>query len=230
VRWQVFMRVLIVEDERDMAHLLKVGLEEENHIVSLAFDGVSGLEVARACDFDVIVLDVMLPKLDGFEVARRLRAKGNRTPILMLTARDSVPDVVKGLDLGADDYLTKPFSFSVLLARLRAASRRQDGQPTSLFRVADLVLNRATMQVFRARREISLTATEFRLLEFLMRRPGVVVSRNAIVEAVWGFNDEVNDNTVDAFIRLVRRKIDEPHEEKLIKTVRGAGYALRGNS
>ena len=122
------MRVLIVEDEREMAQVLKVGLEEENQLVSLAFDGVSGLEMARACDFDVIVLDVMLPKLDGFEVARRLRAKGNRTPILMLTARDTVPDVVKGLDLGADDYLTKPFSFAVLLARLRAANRRQDGQ------------------------------------------------------------------------------------------------------
>jgi DNA-binding response OmpR family regulator len=221
------MRVLIVEDEKDMAEVLKEGLEEENYFVSLAFDGLSGLEVARSCEFDVIVLDVMLPKLDGFEVARRLRNKGNRTPILMLTARDTVPDVVRGLDLGADDYLTKPFSFAVLLARLRAASRRQYAQPTSLLRVADLVLNRATREVFRAKREINLTATEFRLLEFLMRRPGVVVSRNAIVEAVWGFDHEVNDNTVDAFIRLVRRKVDDPHEEKLIKTVRGTGYALR---
>ena len=147
----------------------------------------------------------------------------------MLTARDTVPDVVKGLDLGADDYLTKPFSFAVLLARLRAASRRQYAQPTSLLRVADLVLNRATREVFRAKREINLTATEFRLLEFLMRRPGVVVSRNAIVEAVWGFDQEVNDNTVDAFIRLVRRKVDDPHDEKLIRTVRGVGYAMRAN-
>jgi DNA-binding response OmpR family regulator len=221
------MRVLIVEDEKDMAEVLKEGLEEEDCFVSLAFDGFSGLEVARSCEFDVIVLDVMLPKLDGFEVARRLRNKGNRTPILMLTARDTVPDVVNGLDLGADDYLTKPFSFAVLLARLRAVSRRHYAQPTSLLRVADLVLNRATREVFRAKREINLTATEFRLLEFLMRRPGVVVSRNAIVEAVWGFDDEVNDNTVDAFIRLVRRKVDDPHEEKLIKTVRGVGYGLR---
>jgi DNA-binding response OmpR family regulator len=221
------MRVLIVEDERAMAEVLKEGLEEENYFVSLAFDGVMGLEVARSCEFDVIILDVMLPKLDGFEVARRLRDKGNRTPILMLTARDTVPDVVKGLDLGADDYLTKPFSFAVLLARLRAASRRKYAQPTSLLRVADLVLNRATREVFRARREINLTVTEFRLLEFLMRRPGVVVSRNAIVDAVWGFEDEVNENTVDAFIRLVRRKVDDPHEEKLIKTVRGVGYTLR---
>jgi len=221
------MRVLIVEDELAMAEVLKEGLEEENYFVSLAFDGVMGLEVARSCEFDVIILDVMLPKLDGFEVARRLRDKGNRTPILMLTARDTVPDVVKGLDLGADDYLTKPFSFAVLLARLRAASRRKYAQPTSLLRVADLVLNRATREVFRARREINLTVTEFRLLEFLMRRPGVVVSRNAIVDAVWGFEDEVNENTVDAFIRLVRRKVDDPHSEKLIKTVRGVGYTLR---
>jgi DNA-binding response OmpR family regulator len=224
------MRLLIVEDERDMAQVLKVGLEEENHLVSLAFDGLSGFEMARACEFDVIVLDVMLPKLDGFEVARRLRAKGNRTPILMLTARDTVPDLVKGLDLGADDYLTKPFSFAVLLARLRAASRRKYGQPTSLLCVGDLELNRATMQVFRARRAINLTATEFRLLEFLMRRPGAIVSRNKIVEAVWGFDDEVNDNIVDAFIRLLRRKIEDPNEEKLIKTVRGVGYGLRANS
>jgi DNA-binding response OmpR family regulator len=155
------MRVLIVEDEKDMAELLKVGLEDENHVVSLAFDGVSGLEVARSVDFDVIVLDVMLPKLDGFEVARRLRAKGNRTPILMLTARDTVPDVVKGLDLGADDYLTKPFSFAVLLARLRAASRRQYAQPTSLLRVADLVLNRATREVFRNRPDFWLRENPF---------------------------------------------------------------------
>ena len=143
------MRILIVEDEKDMAQVLKEGLEEEDHLVNLAFDGLSGMEVARAYDFDVIVLDVMLPKLDGFEVARRLRSKGNRTPILMLTARDTVPDVVKGLDLGADDYLTKPFSFEVLLARLRAASRRHYAQPTSLLRVSDLELNRATREVFR---------------------------------------------------------------------------------
>ena len=224
------MRILIVEDEKDMAHLLRVGLEEENHVISLTFDGPSGLELARSCDFDVILLDVMLPKLDGFEVARRLRADGNRTPILMLTARDNVPDVVKGLDLGADDYLTKPFSFAVLLARLRAASRRKYDQPSSVLRVADLELDRATMAVTRARREINLTATEFRLLEFLLRRPGVVVSRNTIVDAVWGFDDEVNDNTVDAFIRLLRRKVDDPYEEKLIKTVRGVGYSLRAGS
>jgi DNA-binding response OmpR family regulator len=224
------MRILIVEDEKDMAQLLKTGLEEENHVVNIAFDGISGLELAQTFNFDVIILDVMLPRLDGFEVARRLRAKGNHTPILILTARDTVPDLVKGLDLGADDYLTKPFSFAVLLARLRAASRRHYGQPTSVLRVGDLELNPATIQVSRAKHEINLTATEFRLLEFLMRRPGTVVSRNAIVEAVWGFDDEVNDNTVDVFIRLLRRKIDDAYEEKLIRTVRGVGYSLRANA
>jgi DNA-binding response OmpR family regulator len=224
------MRILIVEDGKDMAQLLKTGLEEENHVVNMAFDGISGLELAQTFNFDVIILDVMLPRLDGFEVARRLRAKGNHTPILMLTARDTVPDVVKGLDLGADDYLTKPFSFAVLLARIRAASRRQFGQPTSVLCVGDLELNPATIQVSRANHEINLTATEFRLLEFLMRRPGTVVSRNAIVEAVWGFDDEVNDNTVDVFIRLLRRKIDDAHEDKLIRTVRGVGYSLRTNA
>src|SRR5260370_18460496 len=139
-----------------------------------------------------MVLDVMVRKREGVEVAGRLRTKGNRTPILMLTARDTVLDVVKGLDLGADDYLTKPFSFAVLLARLRAASRRQAGQPTSVLRVADLVLNHATMEVSRVRHQVNLTATEFRLLEFFMLRPGVVVSRHAIVEGVWPFDDELN--------------------------------------
>src|ERR1700719_2677210 len=212
------MKLLIVEDETRMADLLRKGLTEEGHTATCASDGEEGLALAKSYEFDVIILDVMMPKLSGYDLAKRLRAEKIRTPILMLTARDTVPDVVKGLDLGADDYLTKPFSFAVLLARLRAASRRQDGQPTSLLRVADLVLNQATMRVFRGRHEINLTATEFRLLEFLMRRPGVVVSRNAIVEAVWGFDDEVNDNTVDAFIRLVRRKVDDPFQDKLIRT------------
>ena len=185
------MRILIVEDERKMAAVLKKGLEAENHRVSLAVDGRTALEFASALEFDVVVLDVMLPGIDGFEVARRLRRSQNQTPILMLTARDTVPDVVKGLDSGADDYLTKPFSFEIFLARLRSIARRGSAPRPTLLQVANLVLDPATHQVMRAGQEIHLSLTEFRLLELLMRRADRVVSRNAIVQAVWDVEDEV---------------------------------------
>jgi two-component system OmpR family response regulator len=224
------MRVLIVEDEKKMAGLLKKGLEEENHSVSLAFDGRTALDIARPHEFDVIVLDLMLPGIDGFEVARRLRKNRNGTPILMLTARDAVPDVVKGLDVGADDYMTKPFSFEEFLARLRSVSRRGSApRPTSL-QVGDLVLDPASHQVVRGEQEIHLSPTEFRLLEFLMRRAGRVISRSAIVQAVWDFDNEVEENTLDAFIRLLRCKVDRDYEQKLIRTVRGMGYTIRDSS
>jgi DNA-binding response OmpR family regulator len=222
------MRVLVVEDDRAMAGLLEKGLAEENHVVSVAADGRAGLELAEAYKFDVIVLDWMLPKIDGLEVARRLRRDRNATPILMLTARDAVPDIVKGLDIGADDYLTKPFSFSEFLARLRALGRRPIATATSSrLLVADLTLDPNTRQVFRGKHEIRLTATEYKLLEFLMRRPGGVGSRRAIVEAVWGLDAEVEENTLDAFVRLLRSKIDQGHRQKLIHTVRGYGYSVR---
>jgi DNA-binding response OmpR family regulator len=224
------MRILIVEDERKMAAVLKKGLEAENHRVSLAVDGRTALEFASALEFDVVVLDLMLPGIDGFEVARRLRKSQNQTPILMLTARDTVPDVVKGLDSGADDYLTKPFSFDIFLARLRSIARRGSAPRPPLLQVANLVLNPATHQVLRAGQEIHLSLTEFRLLEFLMRRADRVVSRNAIVQAVWDFEDEVEENTLDAFIRLLRSKVDRDHKQKLIQTVRGAGYMIRDDS
>jgi DNA-binding response OmpR family regulator len=224
------MRILIVEDERKMAAVLKRGLEAENHRVSLAFDGRTGLELASELELDVIVLDLMLPGIDGFEVAHRLRKSQNQTPILMLTARDAAPDVVKGLDSGADDYLTKPFSFEIFLARLRSVARRGAvPRPTSL-RVADLVLNPATHQVLRGGEEIHLSPTEFRLLEFLMRRADRVVSRSAIVQAVWDFDHDVEENTLDAFIRLLRTRVDRDHKQKLIQTVRGTGYMIRDNS
>jgi two-component system OmpR family response regulator len=224
------MRVLIVEDEKKMAGLLKKGLEEENHSVSLAFDGRAALELAQMQEFDVIVLDLMLPGVDGFDVARRLRKSRNETPILILTARDAVPDIVRGLDVGADDYMTKPFSFEEFLARLRSVSRRGSAsRPTSL-KVADLVLDPATHQVTRGDREIHLSLTEFRLLEFLMRRAGRVVSRSAIVQAVWDFENEVEENTLDAFIRLLRSKVDRDYGQKLIQTVRGMGYTIRDGS
>jgi DNA-binding response OmpR family regulator len=222
------MRVLIVEDDRSMADLLQKGLEEDDHVVSLARDGAAGLDLADSYQFDVIVLDWMLPRMDGTEVARRLRKSGNKTPILMLTARDAVPDVVKGLDAGADDYLTKPFSFAEFLARLRALGRRPAATARGhRLEVGDLALDPGSHQVFRGRHEVRLTSTEYRLLEFLMRRSGGVASRRAIVEAVWGLDAEVEENTLDAFVRLLRTKVDHGHKQRLIHTVRGFGYCVR---
>ncbi len=221
------MHVLIVEDEKKMAELLKKGLEEENHSVSLAFDGRDALEMAQSIEYDAIVLDLMLPGIDGFEVARRLRKGGNKTPILVLTARDTVPDVVKGLDIGADDYMTKPFSFEEFLARLRSVSRRGSAPRPTLLQVGDLVLNPASHQVTRAGEEISLSRTEFRLLEFLMRRAGRAIPRNTIVNSVWDSNDDIEENTLDVFISLLRSKVDRDHRVKLILTVRGTGYCIR---
>ena len=220
------MHVLIVEDEKKMAELLKVGLEEENHSVSIAFDGRAGLEFATSSDFDATVLDLMLPGLDGFEVARRLRKRQNQTPILVLTARDAIADIAKALDLGADDYLTKPFSFVELLARLRALARRGSSPRPPLLKVADLILDPAARRVSRGNCEIHLSPTEYRLLEILMRRAGRVVSRDTIVNAVWGFEQDVEENTLDAFVRLLRSKVDKGFEPKLIQTIRGIGYSV----
>jgi len=223
----VAMRILVVEDEKGMAQVLKRGLEEEHYEVSLAADGPSALSLAERCSFDLILLDVMLPGMNGVEVARRLRSNRTETPILMLTARDSVPDIVKGLDSGADDYMSKPFSFAVLLARIRALERRASDPRSHALRVADLVLDTVQRRVLRGSREIHLTPTEFRLLEFLMRHEGRVASRHAILDAVWGINENVEENTLDAFVRLLRRKIDEGEAVKLIHTVRGFGYCLQ---
>jgi len=221
------MRVLLVEDDPRMVDLLRRGLEEEGYVVTTATDGRTGLELATHYDFETIILDVMLPGMNGFEIARRLRRNRRQVPILMLTARDAVPDIVQGLDLGADDYLTKPFSFEVLLARLRALTRRGPAAQPVPLRVGDLVLNPATREVSRSGVPISLTRTEHNLLEFLMRRPGQVVSRTTLIEAVWGFEREIESNTLEAFIRLLRSKIDAGHPTKLIHTVRGVGYTLR---
>lgn len=222
------MRVLIVEDENQMAVLLRKALESENHTVTVAHDGAEGLALAELHDFDVLVLDVMLPKLDGFEVARRLRQRKRTVPILMLTARDTVPDIVRGLDIGADDYLPKPFALDEFFARLRTVARHKAATSRSAqLRVADLWLDPATREVARADAPIQLSATEFRLLEFLMRRSGRVASRDAIVEGVWGLDREVEANNLDAFMRLLRNKVDRSHETKLIHTVRGVGYTIR---
>jgi DNA-binding response OmpR family regulator len=222
------MQVLVVEDERRMAQLLRQGLEEEGHSVVVAANGKDGLAMAESHPFDAIVLDVMLPEMDGFTVARKLRAARNQTPILMLTARDATHDVIEGLNIGADDYLVKPFSFDMLLARLRAVSRRGAiPQPVPL-QVQDLTLNPASREVMRHGRRISLTRTEYSLLELLMRRSGRVVPRESLIEAVWGFDSDVRSNTLDAFIRLLRDKVDSADEAKLIHTVRGVGYCVRG--
>jgi DNA-binding response OmpR family regulator len=220
------MQVLVVEDEQRMAELLRRGLTEEGHHVVVARNGAEGLEIARSFPFDVIVLDIMLPQMDGLSVARRLRESRNRTPVLMLTARDSATDIVKGLDSGGDDYLTKPFSFEVLLARLRSVSRRGPIERSPCLQVADLKLDPATREVSRNGVAINLTPREYALLELLLRNSGRVVTRQSILEAVWGFDTEVSENTLEAFVRLLRMKIGT-HEPKLIHTVRGVGYCLK---
>jgi DNA-binding response OmpR family regulator len=221
------MRVLVVEDERRMAALLEQALVEEGIHVFLAHDGETGVAAARSSPFDVIVLDIQLPKLDGISVARRLRSQGDQTPILMLTARDSQRDIVEALNLGADDYVTKPFSFEVLLARIHAISRRRQLPQPVCLQVADLNLNTITREVSREGKPLRLTKREHSLLELLMRNAGRPVSRDTILEAVWGFRSEVEENTVEAFIKLLRHKMDAPFPVKLLHTIRGVGYCLR---
>jgi DNA-binding response OmpR family regulator len=221
------MKLLIVEDETRMSDLLRKGLTEEGHIVTCASDGAEGLALARAYEFDIILLDVMLPKLSGYDVAKRLRTEKVATPILMLTARDSVPDVVRGLDLGADDYMTKPFSFEELVARLRAVKRRALVAEDTHLRIADLVIDPASREVRRGDERVLLTRTEYSLLERLMYRCGKVVSRRSLIESVWGFDRDIEENTLDAFMHLLRNKIDSPGRTKLIHTVRGVGYMIR---
>jgi len=219
------MWILVAEDETSMGALLMQGLEEQNHTVTLVRDGEEALAAVAFAEFDAIVLDVMMPRVDGFEVARRIRAEKNHTPILILTARDAADDIVKGLDAGADDYLVKPFSLTVLMARLRAISRRAVQAPVKELRADDLCLDPATREVRKSGDKIPLTPTEFRLLEVLMRRANRAVSRTAIIEAVWGFDDDVEPNTVDVYIKLLREKVDS--KGRLIHTVRGFGYILR---
>ena len=223
------MKLLVIEDERRMLELLRKGLSEEGHTVSCAADGSEGLQALRDHDFDVVILDVMLPKMNGFELARRMRIENNRTPILMLTARDSVPDIVHGLDLGADDYMTKPFSFDELLLRLRAVRRAAVTPRETQLKVGDLFLNVSTHEVIRADKRISLTRTEYQLLERLMLRAGEVVPRELLIASS---GHEMGNNSLDAFVRLLRQKIDCAHQRKLIHTVRGVGYivALDGQS
>lgn len=220
------MHVLIVEDEPEMAKLLSRGLEEEQFEVTVARDGRSALEMSSVEPYDVILLDVMLPRMSGIEVARQLREREQETPVLMLTARDSLHDIVKGLDSGADDYLTKPFSFLELLARLRALARRKEFRRKNVLEVQDVVLDVSALRAFRKGHEIHLSQTEFRLLELLARNAGRVVSRSDILDKVWGNRRDVTENTLDAFVRLLRKKVDQEAETKLIRTHRGFGYSV----
>jgi heavy metal response regulator len=220
------MRILVVEDERRIAAFIKRGLEEEHYAVDVAYDGEEALDWADAVDYDLILLDVLLPKKDGVQVCRELRAQGNKAPILMLTARDAIEDRVRGLDSGADDYLVKPFAFQELLARIRALLRRSGEVKTTRLQVGDLSLDTLTRRATRGGRVIELTAREYALLDFLMRHPRQALSRTQIAEHVWSYDFYSTSNVVDVYIRYLRRKIDKGFEVKLIKTVRGVGYKI----
>ena len=224
------MRVLLIEDDVTIARLLKEGLEDESYAVDVANDGSEGYRTAVADDYDVIILDIMLPEMNGYEVCRALRNDGNKTPILMLTARDAERDIVEGLDTGADDYLAKPFSFDVLLARIRALLRRPNEKLEEILQVGDMKLDPSSKKVTRASQEISLTAKEYGVLEYLMRNKGKVLSKEQIISHVWDFDADVLPNNVELFIMFLRRKIDKPFKLKLIHTVSGFGYKLEEKS
>jgi DNA-binding response OmpR family regulator len=221
------MRVLVIEDDRRMASLLAQALKEDGGHVTVCHDGVEGLSTALGPEFDVIVLDLMLPRMDGFQVTQRLRQRGRQTPVLMLTARDARADVVKGLDMGADDYVTKPFALDVLLARVRAAARRGPvSQPVTL-RAGRISLNTANREVRVDEQTVNLTKTEFAILEVLLKRRDRVVTREALLSEVWGYSSDIESNTLDAFMKLLRSKIEAHSTSRLIQTVRGIGYILR---
>jgi DNA-binding response OmpR family regulator len=222
------VHILVVEDERRLAGLIKRALEEESHVVDVSFDGAEALQLAEATDYDLLVLDLMLPHLDGIEVTKRLRGEGKDARILMLTARDAVEDRVEGLEAGADDYLIKPFSFAELLARVKALSRRQvQAAPEQELRAGDLVLDLSRHEARRGDRTIELTAKEFQLLEYLMRNAGHVLTRTQILDHVWGYTFDSFSNVVDIYVHYLRNKIDRDFPEPIIRTIRGVGYSLK---
>jgi two-component system, OmpR family, response regulator len=220
------VHILVVEDDVQMAQVLAQGLREEAYEVHVANDGATALELTRTHPFDVVLLDVMLPGMSGLDVAKQLRCRKEDVGVLMLTARDAIPDVVGGLDAGADDYLTKPFSFQELLARVRSLTRRSTPKPRNVLECGDLLLEVNSYRAIRNGAEVRLSFTEFRLLELLVRNQGRVVPRRAIVETIWGARREVGVNTIDAFVRLVRRKLGDTPGNSLIQTHRGLGYSI----
>ena len=221
------MRILVAEDERDLNEILCKKLRSEDYCVDGCFDGEETLDYLASVDYDAVILDIMMPKRSGLEVVEQLRRQGNQTPVLFLTARDSIDDRVTGLDAGADDYLVQPFAFDELLARLRVMTRKRGGERSNLFTIDDLTLDIRSKRVERGGAELKLSAKEYALLEYLIRNKGVVLSRIQIEENIWGFDYEGSSNIVDVYIRYLRRKIDKDHPVKLIHTIRGSGYVLK---
>jgi heavy metal response regulator len=221
------MRILVIEDEKKVASFIKKGLEEEHYAVDTSYDGETGLYMADVNEYDLIVLDLMIPKIDGLEVLKRIRSNKNNVPILVLTAKDTVEDIVKGLDSGCDDYLTKPFNFVVFLARIRALLRREKIEKEPLLKIADLTLSPVTHKVTRRGKEIELTSKEYALLEYFMRNPDKVLTRTMISEHVWDYHFDSLTNVIDVYVNYLRRKIDKDFEPKLIHTIRGVGYIMK---
>lgn len=221
------MRILVAEDNLDLNRIIEKKLSAEGYAVDVCFDGLSALDFFSMADYDAAILDIMMPKLDGLTVVKKLREQNNITPIIFLTAKDTLEDKVKGLDIGANDYLVKPFAFEELLARIRVLTRNTANNATNLFTIADLSLDVESRIVKRSGNEISLTAREFSILEYLLRNKGKVVSRKKIEDNVWNFDYEGGTNVVDVYINYLRKKVDENYEPKLIHTVRGVGYILK---
>ena len=221
------MRILVIEDEKKVASFIKKGLEEEHYAVDIAHDGETGLYLSENNEYDLIVLDLMIPKIDGLEVLRRTRTNKNNVPILVLTAKDSVEDIVRGLDSGCDDYLTKPFEFVEFLARIRALLRREKTEKEPVLKIRDLTLSLVTHKVTRQGKEIELTSKEYALLEYFMRNPDKILTRTMISEHVWDYDFDSLTNVVDVYVNYLRKKIDKGFEHKLIHTIRGVGYLMR---
>jgi len=221
------MRILVIEDEKKVATFIKKGLVEEHYAVDTAFEGEEGLYLSEINEYDLIVLDLMIPKIDGFGVLKKIRERKNNVPILVLTAKDSIDDTVRGLDAGCDDYLTKPFAFAELLARIRALLRRDNKEKESVLRIADLSLSIVTHKVMRQGKEIELTSKEYALLEYFMRNPEKVLTRTMISEHVWDYHFDSNTNVIDVYVNYLRKKIDKDFDPKLIHTIRGIGYMMK---